>query len=479
MFYPHDFLHRLKRTGKLASLLILIGLPALGARPAPVSVGKTEIARWPGGHRAALSLTFDDGTINQFRVAVPILDKLGLTATFHVITGEIRGSRYRSTFLGRAREDIVRETAGAPTNAANFRERATAIGRLGLRGALDFQTRAGELFEEGKTVEAYTLIDEGFARVRRGEFAPEPVPFGSETGEEDGLSWDELKALASRGHEISSHTVSHPYLAVFDDANLDYELDKSRQDILDHLGPAQAFTIECPYGTEDPRVVARALRFYPASRNHLPDPFLDQLNRWNDKAPSACTGEYVQWQRGVLTATPLDLMRSWVETTAQGENIWLVLVFHGVDGIGWEPRTGPELDDYFRFIKSHESAVWVTTFRDAVRYMRERMASRVRVLQAGPSIRLSVSHALDPAVYDLPLSLKTYVPSAWPEVEVRQGRRTVRLTPRTDGQGSYVLYEAQPNAEGVEIRPVGGDTSKARRPLSGSNGRPRLGPRSV
>ena len=447
------FLVRLKRTRRFGLVPVLAGLLCLAASPASAPVGTTGIAKWPGGHRAALSLTYDDSTVNQFRVAVPIMDRLGLTATFHVITGEIRGSRYRSAFIGRSPESIIKETAGVPTNDANFRERATAIGRLGLRGTEEYQTRAGELFEEGKVEEARRLIDEGFARVRRGEFPAESGSRG--TGGDDGgaVSWDDLKALAARGYEISSHTISHPYLSVFDDANLDYELEKSRQEILDHLGPAQTFSVECPYGTEDPRVVARALEFYPASRNRMPEPFLDEINRWSDKAPSACTRDYVQWQRGVLSQTPMDLMRSWVETAAAGENVWLVLVFHGVDGVGWEPRTGADLEDYFRFIKARESAVWVTTFRDAAKYMRERMAGRVEVtLRADPSIRVSLKHGLDPAVYDLPLSLRTHVPSNWSEVEVRQGSRTARLKAQADGQGNFVVYEARPNAETIILR---------------------------
>ncbi|MBP1768375.1 MAG: polysaccharide deacetylase family protein [Candidatus Aminicenantes bacterium] len=114
-----------------------------------------------------------------------------------------------------------------------------------------------------------------------------------------------------------------------------------------HLGPKHTFTIECPYGTEDERVVRYALARYPASRNRLPEPFLEEFNRWNDRYPGISLKEYVQWQRGVLTATPMSLMKSWVDTIARHENIWLVLVFHGIDGIGWEPKTGAELKEYF------------------------------------------------------------------------------------------------------------------------------------
>lgn len=39
---------------------------------------------WPGKHRCAVSLTFDDGLPSQLRVAVPLLDRYGLRATFYL-----------------------------------------------------------------------------------------------------------------------------------------------------------------------------------------------------------------------------------------------------------------------------------------------------------------------------------------------------------------------------------------------------------
>ena len=39
---------------------------------------------WPEPHRAAVSLTFDDGLQSQLNRAVPILDAAGLRATFYL-----------------------------------------------------------------------------------------------------------------------------------------------------------------------------------------------------------------------------------------------------------------------------------------------------------------------------------------------------------------------------------------------------------
>jgi len=44
----------------------------------------TSTSPWPTGRQGALSLTFDDGTQSQLDLAIPMLDKYGLLATFYV-----------------------------------------------------------------------------------------------------------------------------------------------------------------------------------------------------------------------------------------------------------------------------------------------------------------------------------------------------------------------------------------------------------
>ncbi len=435
---------------KIRPAIVIILLSSSMLRTASAQAPRTEIMKWPLGAKAAVSLTFDDGSPNQFRVAVPILDRLGLPATFHIITGEVAGSKYPATFVGRPSDEIVRETADRPTDRGNLFERASAIAHLGFAEGKDYQDRAGELYEEGKIEAACRTIDEAYAKVRRGELKKKAGAEDHAAGD-DGLTWDLLKGLAGRGHEISSHSVSHARLAVLDDANLAYELDKSRQDILEHLGPKHTFTVECPYGTEDERVMRFALARYPASRNRMPEPFLEEINRWGRADPAASTKEYVQWQRGVLTATPMAEMKGWVDTAAGRDNVWLVLVFHGVDGVGWEPKTGVELADYFGYLKAKGDAVWVATFQDAAKYLRERMHGRVQASWDGPLIKVGLSHDLTDPRYDLPLTLKTYVPGNWGAVVMTQAGRTARLRPASDPGGSFVVYTALANGAAVVL----------------------------
>ena len=48
---------------------------------------QTEILKWMDGRSSCISITFDDGSRNQFKIAMPILDELELQATFFINTG--------------------------------------------------------------------------------------------------------------------------------------------------------------------------------------------------------------------------------------------------------------------------------------------------------------------------------------------------------------------------------------------------------
>ena len=147
-------------------------------------------------------------------------------------------------------------------------------------------------------------------------------------------------------------------------------------------------------------------------------------------------------------------MKSWVDTSASRNNVWLVLVFHGVNGKGWEPTTDDELKEYFAYIKTKEDRLWVATFQDVTKYMRERMHGEVRSYRDGETLRVVLRDDLTDPSYDLPLTLKTSVASAWNTVEVRQGDRVNRVAVTHQNGQDYVLYQGVPNAEAIIIRSV-------------------------
>ncbi|WP_158557107.1 polysaccharide deacetylase family protein [Mucilaginibacter conchicola] len=411
--------------------------------------GKTEIARWQDNKTGAISITWDDGSINQFKVALPILNKLQLPATFFIITGQIPGSKYHGKFIGRPVADIIKETATVPTNKDNLFERASAAGYLGLVGPLDYHYKAGSLVDAGKTDEAIKVIDELYTKVRNNQFKP-GVQHNDEYKDAHGTTWDDIKRYAAQGHEFASHMITHPRLAVLDEPNMLYEMEKSREEIKEHLGERYTFSGEGPFGTENERVMNYAYKVYPALRNRMPEPWLKEISRSDKENPGNSGKEYVQLQRGATTKTPMPMMKAWVDTTMNRKDTWLVLTIHGVDGIGWEALSHQTLQEYFNYIKTRKNKLWVATFGDVAKYMRERQAAAVKGINTTRGIQVTLTHSLDKSLYEYPLTLKTYVPAIWARVRVKQGTKTIiNINTHKDAIGTYVTYRAQPNGAPV------------------------------
>ena len=425
----------------LASLIVILLLMSC-SNSIDQNIGQTTVSKWQGNKKSAVSITYDDGIITQFTVARPIMNKLNLPATFFILTGKINGSE-EGKFLGRSKDEIIAETALTKTNADNFFERASLIAFTGTSEAVLAHSNAGSLFESGKVEEAYQLMDDVFYSLRNGTLKnTKDVVYHDNP--QDTTSWDDLRKYAAEGHEIASHSITHPRMAVLDEVNLLYELEQSKADIYKNLGEKYTFSVECPYGTENERVMEYAREVYPALRNRMPETYLDEFNRSSDQDPEASENEYIQWQRGPLTNSSMDLMKSWIDKCIANDNIWLVLVFHGVDNFGWEAKTAKELETYFTYIKEKENDLWVATFADVTKYIRERKNIEISSKMENEQIVLTVLSDLDPKIYNVPLTLKTYIPGNWKSVQVMHGEKEIAigLEISQDDLGYYIIYNS-------------------------------------
>ena len=102
----------------------------LMATPLCAQSSGSEVTKWQDGKDGCVSITYDDSSINQFRVAIPLMNERGLPGTFFIITGDIDGSKYQPAFIGRPIMDILRESEKTPTTKENMLERAAMLNYL-------------------------------------------------------------------------------------------------------------------------------------------------------------------------------------------------------------------------------------------------------------------------------------------------------------------------------------------------------------
>lgn len=435
---------------KLLFVTIAICFYVIVAKGQSGEIGKTEITEWQYGKAGAVSITYDDGSINQFKYALPVMERLKLPATFFIITGGIPGSKYHGRFIGRPVKTIIAESATIPTSAQNFLERCSAAGYLGYKGTISYHTKAAGLYDEGKTAEAFQVMDELYQKVRNGDFKPGYQP-SNEYLQEKGSTWDDFRRDAAKGYEFASHSITHAGMPGLDSANIVYELTKSKEEIRNQMGEKYTFSCEVPYGYENARVMSIAYKIYPALRNRMPEPWLTELDRPSKKTPAVNDKDYVQWQREINTRAPMSLMKSWVDTAVARKDTWLVLVIHGVDGLGYEAVSDTLLNNYFHYIKNRGSSLWIATFGDVTKYMRERESVMLKSNKKGYVISINITNPLDKSMYNIPLTLKTYVPAKWEQVIIDQGTREQKIKPAKDAKGSYVIYQVSPNGKSVAL----------------------------
>jgi peptidoglycan/xylan/chitin deacetylase (PgdA/CDA1 family) len=414
------------------------------------NIGQTTVTEWQYGKNGAVSITYDDGSYNQFKNALPIMERIGLPATFFIITGGIPGSKYQGRFIGRPVKDIIAESATIPTNDRNFLERCSAAGYLGYKGTISYHTKAAGQYDSRHKQQAFKTMDSLYAKVRHGDFQPGYQPC-DEYLQEKGSTWDDFRADAAKGYEFASHSITHAGMPGLDSVNIVYELEKSKEEVRNQLGEKYTFSCEVPYGYENERVMQIAYKIYPALRNRMPEPWLKEIDRPSRKTPGAADKDYIQWQRECNTHAPLSLMKAWVDTAATRKDTWLVLVIHGVDSLGYEARPSSLLDTYFQYIKSNDNNIWVATFGDVTKYMREREAATVQGKDENKKITVTLNHSLDKGMYYLPLTLKTYVAADWKNAHIKQGRHSQEAAVMKDDKGSYILYQAYPNEGNLTV----------------------------
>lgn len=126
--------------------------------------------------------------------------------------------------------------------------------------------------------------------------------------------WQQWADIVKEGHEIASHSVTHPNLTKVSDEKLDTELRESAQ----KLG---ASTLVYPGGAVDERVAVAASRFYTAGRTvhygfeHVPPQDCMRLKSYN-------------FSKKNFSVARVNLLALW----ALISNSWLIETYHMVDG---------------------------------------------------------------------------------------------------------------------------------------------------
>lgn len=169
----------------------------------------------------AACITFDDGYADNHHVALPILQRHGLTATFFVATGFLDG--------GRMWNDTVIESV-----------RLSPLSTLQLGGPLGarFANVLVSTIEE-KSAAIQAIIDQlKYKPVAERAALTEQIAHQAQVRPPTDLMMTsaEVRALRHAGMQIGAHTVSHPILATLDRSTAHAEIAESKKTLESLLG---------------------------------------------------------------------------------------------------------------------------------------------------------------------------------------------------------------------------------------------------
>jgi peptidoglycan/xylan/chitin deacetylase (PgdA/CDA1 family) len=346
-----------------------------------------------------VSLTFDDGWVSHYNTVLPILNNAGLKGSFYIITDETVGVTSDNRISNPDLETV--NTEGLPVNwnqgswgnndarftypvpgenglnaakveinsytdgdAKWFFDDATIINGQDYEYSESYQSNVDSIlvarfkYKDGSTsykwLAQYAPSTE-WSKLNYVISAPENLAsltifhliqgvgaLSIDSAElnrvPDFVNQDQLIEISNSGHEIGSHTLTHPYLTTLSSPDALIEINQSKIDLI-QAGIPSISTFVYPYGDFNDAIIKKVKDAgYIGARS--------TTNGFNTRVSE----KYALLIQQVDRNTTLSQFETWVDTARETKQ-WLVLMFHQVDNdesqdLGVSPELFQQMVDF-------------------------------------------------------------------------------------------------------------------------------------
>lgn len=171
-------------------------------------------ARW-------VAITFDDGYTDNFTIAGPILERLGMRGAFYITVDCV--SPHKMPWFCRLRYAFghtSRQSWDGPFGEQTFR--------------LDDprQRRQAFLAASGSCARRVGADQQALLERIEGELEVEPLA----PAEQLMMNWEQIRELGRRGHVVGAHTMSHPNLTYVTADEMGHEIREAKRRLEENLG---------------------------------------------------------------------------------------------------------------------------------------------------------------------------------------------------------------------------------------------------
>jgi len=194
-----------------------------------------EISNGQKSKLPRLAITFDDGQLDNYLHAAPVLDRHGVPATFFVPVDAVQNQEL--LWHDRIGYGIQRLAVEFPQSDLLFQ----------------FNQSISKLIQQPSIGVSQAKKWDQSRRDTWIRQAADMVP-EFEPGWDGIMTWEQLRELKQRGHEIGCHSYTHPLLVQCDDVQLENEIINSKQILEKELG-AYVYSFCYPNGDFDHRVL--------------------------------------------------------------------------------------------------------------------------------------------------------------------------------------------------------------------------------
>ncbi len=261
--------------------------------------------------------------------------------------------------------------------------------------------------------------------------------------------WAALRSAAASGHEVASHTVTHPNFGNIALQQQIVELQNSKDSIERHIPDKKCITIAYPYCV--PGSDSACSKYYISARGC--QGFIEP------KTPGSYLNVSSIGVGNLSSINTLDDFKLKFENAAK-INGWCIFLVHGIDNDGgYSPINSSELAKSIEYLSIRKSKFWVTTFLNATLYSKERNAIKItETSTTNSSITLQANDTLHDSIYNYPLTLRRPLPVGWPSAKVIQNSIVVPMRIVRVDSVVYLTFDIVPNAGEIKItrnlRPV-------------------------
>ena len=191
------------------------------------------------------------------------------------------------------------------------------------------------------------------------------------------ISWDRWKQIAQAGHEIANHTLHHVGLTKSSNEVVRAEIDGGQQLIAQKIG-ITPISFAYPGNARDDRVRKFVYARHAVARESetgygRPNFTTEKANQLVDKALA--------------------------------DKRWMVAMLHAiVDGYA-AFSSASILEEHLKYVQTLQNRLWVDTFGNVGRYVKERDAAKLSVKRDATSATITLTTDLDATLFNVPLTV--------------------------------------------------------------------------